>query len=140
MRGGLGTALIPLRFPSLRDPESDRLLLNEEVENMAGNRRPHRIRAKMRDNEAVVKVLIRHPMESGRRRDEATGEQISRHFIRELHCEHNGETVLSVDWSWGVTRNPYLAFRIQEAHPGDRVRIHWTDNLGEQDAVETFVS
>ena len=107
---------------------------------MASNRKPHRIRARMKDNLALVKVLIRHPMESGRRKDKVTGEKIPRHFIRELSCEHNGETVLSADWGWGVASNPYLSFRILGARPGDRVRVQWTDNRGEQDAIETVVS
>jgi len=107
---------------------------------MASNRKSHRIRAKMQDNVAVVKVLIRHPMDTGRRKDKVTGEKIPRHFIRELRCEHNGEPVLTADWSWGVASNPYLSFRILEARPGDRVRIQWSDNRGEDDSIEAVVS
>ena len=106
---------------------------------MANDRKSHKIRARMKDNAALVKVLIRHPMENGRRRDGLTGELIPRHFIRELHCEHNGKPVLSADWSWGVAPNPYLSFRILEAHPGDRVRVRWSDNRGEDGAIETVV-
>ncbi len=107
---------------------------------MANYRKPHKIRARMKGNAALVKVLIRHPMETGRRKDGVTGERVPRHFIRELRCEHNGEPVLTADWSWGVARNPYLSFRILEARPGDRVRIQWRDNRGEDDAIETLVS
>ena len=106
---------------------------------MAGNRKSHRIRAKMQGEAAMVKVLIRHPMETGRRKDKLTGAQIPRHFIRELRCEHNGQPVLSADWSWGIASNPYLSFRILEAGPGDEVRIAWTDNQGREDAVATRV-
>ena len=106
---------------------------------MAGNRKSHRIRAKMRGNAAMVKVLIRHPMETGRRKDKQTGERIPRHFIRELRCEHNGASVLSADWSWGIAANPYLSFQILDARPGDEVRIAWTDNQGREDAVATQV-
>ncbi len=107
---------------------------------MANNRKPHRIRARMKENVAVVKVLIRHPMETGRRKDKITGKQIPAHFIRELRCEHNGDVVLTADWSWGIARNPYLAFRILDAKPGDDVRIQWIDNRGEDDAIEAVVS
>ncbi len=107
---------------------------------MANDRKSHKIRARMKGNAALVKVLIRHPMETGRRKDRVTDEPIARHFIRELHCEHNGKPVLSADWSWGVARNPYLAFRILEARPGDRVRVRWIDNRGEDGAIETVVS
>ena len=94
----------------------------------------------MRDELAVVKVLIRHPMETGRRKDKTTGATIPRHFIRELRCEHNGDTVLTADWSWGVARNPYLSFHLLAAQRGDRVRIQWSDNRGEDGAIETVVS
>lgn len=107
---------------------------------MADNRKPHRIRAKMKDNVTVVKILIRHPIETGRRKDNVTGEKIPRHFIREIRCEHNGEPVLTADWSWGVSRNPYLSFRILDAKPGDNVRIEWIDNHGEDETLETIVN
>ena len=107
---------------------------------MASNRKSHRIRARMKDNVAVVKAIIRHPMETGRRKDKLTGAQIPRHFIRELRCEHNGEPVLTADWSWGVARNPYLSFHLLAAQRGDRVRIQWSDNRGEDGAIETVVS
>ena len=107
---------------------------------MTKDRKSHRIRARMKGEAALVKVIIRHPMETGRRKDSVTGETIPRHFIRELHCEHNGEPVLSADWSWGLARNPYLSFRILEARAGDRVRVRWSDNRGEDGAIETVVS
>ena len=106
---------------------------------MAGNNTPHRIRATMQQNIALVKVLIRHPMETGRRRDTTTGKTIPRHFIRELQCELNGEPVLRADWSWGVARNPYLSLRILAARPGDRVLIRWSDNRSNSEAIETVV-
>ncbi len=107
---------------------------------MANNRHSHKIRAKMRDNVAEVKILIRHPMETGRRIDKVTGEKVPRRFIREIRCEHNGEPVLTVDWSWGVASNPYLSFRILDAKPGDDVRVQWIDNRGENDTIEAVVS
>ena len=107
---------------------------------MANNRKSHKIRAKMKDNVAVVKILIRHPMETGRRIDKVTGERIPRRFIREIRCEHNGESVLTADWSWGVASNPYLSFRILDATRGDNVRVQWIDNRGENDTLEAIVS
>ena len=107
---------------------------------MASKRKPHRMKVKMNDGIAVAKILIQHPMETGRRQDKVTGEKIPRHFIRELRCEHNGETVLNADWNWGVARDPYLSFHILDARPGDRVRVEWIDSLGQEDAVETTVS
>jgi len=93
----------------------------------------------MQDDVAVVKLLIRHPMETGRRRDRTTGQKITRHYIRELRCEHNGEQVLTADLSWGVSANPYLSFRILDAKPGDELYVAWIDNRGQEDDVATTV-
>ena len=107
---------------------------------MAGKQGTHKILARMRHGMAEVKVLFVHPMETGARIDPATGLKVPRHFIRELICEHNGNAVLRAQWSWGMARYPYLSFRIREARPGDRVRIHWIDNRGERDAMGAVVS
>jgi sulfur-oxidizing protein SoxZ len=99
----------------------------------------HKIRARLKDGAAEVKLLIRHPMETGRRKDPVTGLKVPRHYIREIHCEHNDEEVLSGDWSWGMARNPYLSFRIPGAGAGDRIRVYWTDDKGTTEAMETLV-
>jgi len=100
----------------------------------------HKIRARMREGGAEVKVLLQHPMETGNRSDRTTGLKVPRHFIRELVCEHNGKIVLSTDWSWGMARNPYISFRIRHASPGDRISVRWRDDRGAEDTIEAVVS
>lgn len=99
----------------------------------------HRLRAVADDGGADVRVLLRHPMETGTRRHADTGELIPRHYIQELHAELNGMEVMRAYWSWGMAFNPYLAFRIRRAQSGDAVRVYWIDNLGVADAVEGIV-
>lgn len=103
---------------------------------MATPKRVHRLRAVASDGGADVRVLIQHPMETGSRKDPVSGELIPRHFIQEIHCEHNGKEVMSAYWSWGMAINPYLAFRLTRARPGDTVRVHWLDNLGVREQVD----
>lgn len=98
-----------------------------------------KIRARLRQGKVEVKVLIRHPMEMGNRTDAETGETVQRHFIQEVVCEHNGRPVMRLDWGWGISEDPYLAFTIRSGQPGDRVSVRWVDNLGEQAALETEV-
>ena len=107
---------------------------------MARKKGTHKMRARMKDGMAEVKLLLLHPMETGNRTDPTTGLKVPRHFIRNLVCEHNGNGVLGAEWSWGIARNPYLSFRIREARAGDRLRIHWSDDRGKDDAIETVVS
>ncbi len=107
---------------------------------MTGKKGTHKMLARMKDGMAEVKLLLRHPMETGNRTDPTTGLKVPRHFIRELVCEHNGNAVLRAQWSWGMARYPYLSFRIREARPGDRVRFQWRDDRGKDDAMEAVVS
>lgn len=97
----------------------------------------HRIRARMRGGAAEIKLLLQHPMETGNRRDPVTNIKVPRHFIREVRCEHKGIEVLSCDWSWGVSRNPFLSFRVTGAQPGDAITVTWSDSEGVSDSIET---
>ena len=95
----------------------------------------NKIRVKRDGDGASVKMILNHPMETGSRRDVATGKPIPRHFIQELRCEQNGELAFSTLWGSGMSKNPYLSFRLREAQPGDRVTVSWKDNLGEQGSI-----
>lgn len=106
---------------------------------MANGTIPHRIRVVSADGGADVRVLIQHPMETGTRKDPASGKTIPRHFIEELSCEHNGIEVMHAYWSWGMAFNPFLSLHIQRARPGDVVRVRWTDNTGRSESVEGAV-
>jgi len=99
-----------------------------------------RIRARLKDGVIGVRVLLRHPMETGSRKDPATGEIIPRHYIQEVVCEHNGKSVLTMDWGWGISANPYIGFQIKNGAAGDTVTVRWTDDQGQTGSVEGTVS
>ncbi len=88
---------------------------------------------------ATVKMLISHPMETGLRKDKKTGKKIPAHFIQEVNCEHNGETVFTALWGPGVSKNPYLSFKFSGASSGDALKISWVDNKGESDSTSTTI-
>lgn len=98
-----------------------------------------KMRVKLKGDEAEVKLLINHPMESGQRKDKKTGEPIPAHFIEELMCEHNGSIVMHALWSGGISKNPYLAFRFKGAAIGDKVKLTWRDNQGGTDELEMAI-
>ncbi len=99
-----------------------------------------KIRAKPDAGGIAVRVLLRHPMETGMRKHPSTGEPIPRRFIREVICEHNDEPVLSWNWGWGVSANPYLSFRIRSGASGDRIRIRRVEDNGRIGSLATSVS
>ena len=99
-----------------------------------------KIRAKIKDGVTEVKTLITHPMETGQRKDKKTGQLVPAHFINEIVAEAGGKTVLTTQWSAGISRNPYLAFAFAGANAGDEVKVTWTDNKGGSDSITTKIS
>ena len=94
-----------------------------------------KIRAKDKGGVVTVKALMTHPMETGGRKDKKTGKKIPAHFIQEVVCKHKGATVLTADWSGGVSKNPYISFKFTGGAKGDDVELSWTDNTGKSDTA-----
>ncbi|MET0026811.1 MAG: thiosulfate oxidation carrier complex protein SoxZ [Candidatus Thiodiazotropha sp.] len=94
-----------------------------------------KVRASEKDGVTTVKALMTHPMETGARKDSKTGQNIPAHFIQEVVCKHKGNTVMTAEWSGGVSKNPYLSFKFTGAAKGDELELTWTDNKGESDSM-----
>ena len=97
-----------------------------------------RIRATVQGDVADVRVAINHPMETGLRKNEK-GELIPAHFITRLTASHKGKTVLDAQCSQGISRNPFFAFRVKGARPGDNIAVSWVDNQGGKGGIQTTV-
>lgn len=98
-----------------------------------------KMRAKLKDGVTTVKALMSHPMETGLRKDKKTGEPIPAHFIKEVVCTWKDQTVLTANWSGGVSKNPYLSFKFSGAAKGDEIKLSWTDNTDETDSASTEI-
>jgi sulfur-oxidizing protein SoxZ len=98
-----------------------------------------KIRAKAKDDTTTVKCLISHPMETGLRKDRKTGELVPAHFIEEVVATAGGKTVMTTNWSGGVSKNPYLSFKFTGAAAGDELTIAWTDNKGGSDSATSTI-
>lgn len=98
-----------------------------------------KVRAKLEGNVTTVKALVSHPMETGLIKDKKTGELIPAHFIQEVTCEHNGNTVMTAMWGVAISKNPYLSFRFKGAKVGDKLTLRWVDNTGKSDTEETVI-
>ena len=97
-----------------------------------------RYRIKHKDGQIWLRALIKHPMETGLRKDEKTGLNIPAHYINYLVVEANGETVFSADWSTSISENPLLFIKFAGSK-GDTVRLTWKDSMGQSDFIETTV-
>ena len=98
-----------------------------------------RIRAALQGDVADVRILMRHPMETGQRKD-AQGNIVAVHFIQSVLVAHNGKTVLDAQWSQAISRDPFLGLRVKGAKAGDKITVTWTDNKGDRRTDEATVA
>ncbi len=100
---------------------------------------PIRIRAQLTGNNATVRALMGHEMESGQRKD-AAGKTVPAWYIQEVSATHNGKTVLTAQWGPAVSKNPFMQFIVKNAKVGDKVAISWKDNRGDTRTDEAIVA
>ncbi|MES9945295.1 MAG: thiosulfate oxidation carrier complex protein SoxZ [gamma proteobacterium symbiont of Ctena orbiculata] len=98
-----------------------------------------KIRAKEKGGVTTVKALMTHPMETGGRKDKKTGKKIPAHFIQEVVCKHKGNTVMTAEWSGGVSKNPYISFKFTGGAKGDELELSWSDNKGGSDSMTSAI-
>jgi sulfur-oxidizing protein SoxZ len=97
-----------------------------------------KMRAKLTGEVAEVKVIISHPMETGRKKDDF-GVLIPAHFIQLVTASLNDKPVLEMQWGTGISKNPYLTFYLKGAKVADKIVVTWFDNLGKTGAGEILV-
>lgn len=98
-----------------------------------------KMRAQLKGDVTEIKVLMSHPMETGRKKDDFD-RLIPAHFVQLLTATLNGQIVLEAQWGIGVSKNPYLTFRLKGAKVGDTVVVAWYDNLGEKETQNITVT
>ena len=97
-----------------------------------------KMRAKLTGEVTEVKVIISHPMETGRKKDDF-GVLIPAHFIQLVTATLNNKPVLEMQWGTGISKNPYLTFHVKGANVADKIVVTWFDNLGKTGAGEILV-
>lgn len=98
-----------------------------------------KIRASLSGDVAEVKALMNHVMETGLRKDAKTGEVVPAHHITNVTATVGGKVVLDAQWGGGISKNPYLAFKVKGVAKGDKVVITTVDNKGEKDTAEAAI-
>ena len=98
---------------------------------------PMRIRATEKNGEVVVKVLMRHDMDTGLRKN-SDGEIIPAHYINEVVAKSNGKIVFQGHFGPSVSKDPYLNFKYK-GEKGEKLTISWKDNKGDSRTDETMV-
>jgi len=90
---------------------------------------------KLRAGNGEIKVLISHPSENGLRKDKS-GALIPAHFIKNVTVTVNGKTVLDGQWGGGVSKDPYLSFKVKGMKSGDKIIVNAEDNTGDKAMAE----
>ena len=98
---------------------------------------PMKIRATLLGDIADVRVLMRHPMETGTRKTATS--VVPLHFIQSVIVQHNGRTVLDAQWSQAISRDPFLGLRVKGAKVGDKITVTWIDNKDDKRTDEVAV-
>lgn len=76
----------------------------------------------------TIKTLISHVMESGLRKD-GDGNLIPQQIINRFTCDFNGENVVDMTLSGGVSANPYIEFDAMIDAAGE-FKFTWYDDNG----------
>lgn len=100
---------------------------------------PTKIRTVRSSETTEIRMLISHPMESGRRKD-AAGQLIPAHFVETLTVKVNGRVLVDAQLNTAIARNPVFAFRARNLRPGDRITVTWADNRGDTRTDEAVVA
>ena len=98
-----------------------------------------KLKAKASNGETTVKALIKHPMETGRRKMKDTGELIPIHYIKEVTCSYQGEPVLTTEWGPTVSKNPFISFTFTGGAAGEKIELSWEDNKGNSETASATI-
>jgi sulfur-oxidizing protein SoxY len=99
-----------------------------------------KMRVRPRNERMEALVLIKHPMETGVRKDEKSGRVIAAHFIQTMTFSRNGKIIAEADLGGGVAKDPLIGIALSDARPGDRIGFRWLDNHGESGGADDVVA
>ena len=87
----------------------------------------------------VVMVLVKHPMETGNRKDKKTGKKVPAHYVKTMVFTHDGAAVGQASLSPAGSKNPLAQIWLTNASSGETVSVQWTDNQGKTGGTEATI-
>ena len=99
-----------------------------------------KLKAKAKNGETTVKTLIKHPMETGRRKDKESGKLVPSHYIQEVSCSYQGEPVMTAEWGPTISKNPFLSFTFTGGAAGEEIEMSWKDSTGDSDSASATIT
>jgi sulfur-oxidizing protein SoxZ len=86
-----------------------------------------------------VKILMKHDMESGQRKD-AAGKVIPAWHINLISAKVKDKEVFSGQFGPAVSKDPFLNFKFKGAAKGDKITVKWTDSKGDSRSDEATIT
>lgn len=100
---------------------------------------PMRVRASESGGVVDVKVLMKHDMETGLRKD-ASGKTVPLKHIKSIVAKHNDKIVLDAQVGQSVSKDPFLNFKFKGGAKGDKVVVTWVDTSGDSRTDQAVIS
>ncbi|WP_027857637.1 thiosulfate oxidation carrier complex protein SoxZ [Marinobacterium jannaschii] len=95
-----------------------------------------RVKAKTAGDLTSVKMLAKHAMETGLRKDKKTGDKIPAKYLQEIQVSHAGKVVFQANLGTAISKNPYFSFSFAGGAKGEELQLSWKENTGNS-ATET---
>lgn len=99
---------------------------------------PMRVRALETAGVTEVKILMKHDMETGQRKD-AAGKTIPAHFIQHVSVKHKDKEVFVAQLGPAISKDPFLSFKFKGGVKGDKVSVTWIDNTNDKRTDEATI-
>lgn len=99
-----------------------------------------KIRATLQGEVTDIRIMMPHPMETGLRKDPASGKAIPAHFIQTFTVSANGKALIEGQLNTSVSKNPVFAFKARGLKAGDRIAVAWQDSQGDRRNDEAAVT
>ncbi len=100
---------------------------------------PIKIRATLQGDITDIRILMQHPMETGQRKDPASGKLVPAHFIQTFLVSANGKPLVEGQTNTSVSKNPMFAFKAKGLKAGDKIVVSWRDSKGGERSDEAVV-
>jgi len=97
-----------------------------------------KVKAKQSGDLVEIKTLMKHPMETGLRKDKA-GKKIPANHITEITVKSAGKVLMTIEYGPAISKNPYTSLVVGGKKKGDTLNISWVDNTGKSESADVVV-
>ncbi|MCS6766899.1 MAG: thiosulfate oxidation carrier complex protein SoxZ [Candidatus Protistobacter heckmanni] len=99
---------------------------------------PMRIRATESNGVTEVKILMRHEMESGQRKD-AAGKTIPAWHITSVSIRLKDKEVMRAQFGPSISKDPFLSLKFKGGAKGEKLVVNWVDTKGDARSDEAVI-